>query len=144
MSQTRRPLPPRPPLPRLLQTMGFMFGGVRFLEACRRRYGGAVTLRTMFDQGFVMVFEPELAKDLCARMKVECKLISQDWDGMMAGLQAGKFDVIMDALSITADRQKVRTITSTAPPTAHSRSMAPPYPSTARTAGRTLVLRCST
>ena len=52
-------------------------------------------------------FEPELAKDLCGRMKVECKLISQDWDGMMASLQAGKFDVIMDALSITPDRQKV-------------------------------------
>jgi cytochrome P450 len=39
-----------------------MFGGVRFLEACRRRYGGAVTLGTLFDQGFVMVFDPELAK----------------------------------------------------------------------------------
>jgi len=51
-------------------------------------------------------FEPELAKDLCARAKLECKLISQDWDGMMAGLNAGKFDVIMDALSITEERKK--------------------------------------
>src|SRR5438067_71459 len=62
MSKPRRPLPPSPPLPRLLQTAGFMFGGVRFLEACRRRYGGAVTLGTLFDEGFVMVFDPELAK----------------------------------------------------------------------------------
>lgn len=51
-------------------------------------------------------FEPELAKDLCARAKLECKLIAQDWDGMMAGLVAGKFDVIMDALSITEERKK--------------------------------------
>lgn len=51
-------------------------------------------------------FEPELAKDLCARMKAQCKLIAQDWDGMMAALQAGKFDVIMDALSITPERQQ--------------------------------------
>lgn len=51
-------------------------------------------------------FEPELAADLCARMKVKCKLIAQDWDGMMAGLQAGKFDVIMDALSVTEERKK--------------------------------------
>jgi len=51
-------------------------------------------------------FEPELAKDLCARAKLECKLIAQDWDGMMTGLNAGKFDVIMDALSITPERQK--------------------------------------
>lgn len=57
--------------------------------------------------GMLDGFEPELAKDLCARMKVECKLIAQDWDGMMAALQAGKFDVIMDALSITPDREKV-------------------------------------
>jgi cytochrome P450 len=46
----------------LFQTAGFIFGGVRFMEACRRRYGGAVTLGTLFDAGFVMVFDPELAK----------------------------------------------------------------------------------
>ena len=51
-------------------------------------------------------FEPELAKDICARAKLECKLIAQDWDGMMTGLAAGKFDVIMDALSITPEREK--------------------------------------
>lgn len=58
------PLPPAPRLPRLLQTAGFMFGGPRFLEWCRRRYGPAVTLTTLFDQGFVMVFDPELAREV--------------------------------------------------------------------------------
>jgi cytochrome P450 len=58
------PLPPRVKLPRLVQTAGFMLGGVRFLEACRRRYGAAVTMTTLFDQGFVMVFDPELVKTL--------------------------------------------------------------------------------
>ncbi len=57
-------LPPGPKLPRVLQTVGFMVGGGRFLEACRRRYGDAVTLGTLFDQRFVMVFDPELLKDL--------------------------------------------------------------------------------
>ncbi|MGA9858654.1 MAG: cytochrome P450 [Solirubrobacteraceae bacterium] len=57
-----RPLPPGPRLPRVLQTAGFMLGGARFLEACRRRYGDAVTFSTMFDQGFVMVFDPDLVK----------------------------------------------------------------------------------
>jgi octopine/nopaline transport system substrate-binding protein len=52
-------------------------------------------------------FEPELAANLCARMKVKCVLIAQNWDGMIAALSAGKFDVIMDALSITPDREKV-------------------------------------
>jgi octopine/nopaline transport system substrate-binding protein len=52
-------------------------------------------------------FEPELAANLCARMKMKCTLIAQNWDGMIAALGAGKFDVIMDALSITPDREKV-------------------------------------
>jgi len=52
-------------------------------------------------------FEPELAANLCARMQVKCVLIAQNWDGMIAALDAGKFDVIMDALSITPDREKI-------------------------------------
>ncbi len=55
-------LPPGPRLPRVVQTAGFILGGVRFLEACRRRYGDLVTLGTLFDQGFVMVFDPALVK----------------------------------------------------------------------------------
>jgi octopine/nopaline transport system substrate-binding protein len=51
-------------------------------------------------------FEPELARNLCARMHVQCKLIAQDWDGFIPGLNAGKFDVIMDALSISDERKK--------------------------------------
>src|SRR6478609_5768109 len=57
--------------------------------------------------GTIGGFEAELAADLCARMKVECKLIAADWDGMIESLNAGKFDVIMDALSITEERKQV-------------------------------------
>ena len=60
----RAGLPPKVRLPRAIQTLGFMLGGTRYLEACRRRLGGAVTMRTLFDDGFVMVFDPELAKVL--------------------------------------------------------------------------------
>jgi cytochrome P450 family 135 len=56
--------PPGPPIPRLIQTLGFMFVGPRFLEACRRRYGNAVTFSTLFDHGFVMVFDPALVKEV--------------------------------------------------------------------------------
>ncbi|MFZ0041367.1 MAG: cytochrome P450 [Solirubrobacteraceae bacterium] len=61
---TTTSLPPGPPLPRVLQTAAFMIGGARFLEACRRRYGDAVTLGTLFDERFVMVFDPELVKQI--------------------------------------------------------------------------------
>ena len=57
-------MPPGPRLPRVVQTAGFMFGGVRFLDACRRRYGNAVTFSTLFDEQFVMIFDPELVKQV--------------------------------------------------------------------------------
>lgn len=52
-------------------------------------------------------FEPELMADLCQRMAIQCKLVVQNWDGMIAGLNAGKYDVIMDAIVITPERKKV-------------------------------------
>jgi cytochrome P450 len=55
-------LPPGPKLPALVQTLGFLFAGRRFLDACRRRYGDVVTMGTAFDSSFVMVFDPELLK----------------------------------------------------------------------------------
>jgi len=57
-------MPPGPRLPRWLQTLAFIFVPVRFIEACRRRYGDLVTLRTLMDPGFVMVFDPELVKQV--------------------------------------------------------------------------------
>ncbi|PWU27055.1 ABC transporter substrate-binding protein [Pseudomonas sp. RW407] len=52
-------------------------------------------------------FEPEMAKVLCERMQVRCTLVAQDWDGLIPGLQAGKFDVVMDALAISPARRQV-------------------------------------
>ncbi|MFN2615948.1 MAG: cytochrome P450 [Thermoleophilaceae bacterium] len=55
-------MPPGPRLPRWLQTAGFIFAPVPFIEACRRRYGDVVTFSSLFDPSFVMVFDPELVK----------------------------------------------------------------------------------
>jgi cytochrome P450 family 135 len=57
-------MPPGPNLPRFVQTVGFMMAAPRFIDACRRRYGDAVTFRTLFDERFVMVFSPALVKEL--------------------------------------------------------------------------------
>jgi cytochrome P450 len=57
-------MPPGPRLPRVLQTAGFIFGGPRFLAACRRRYGDAVTFGTLFDSSFVILFDPALVREL--------------------------------------------------------------------------------
>lgn len=51
-------------------------------------------------------YEIDLAKDLCKRMKVECKIVATDWDGMIPALQAGKFDAIMAGMNITDKRKE--------------------------------------
>ena len=56
--------------------------------------------------GKIVGFEVDLANDVCKRAGVECKVIAQDWDGMIPGLKAGKFDVIMDGMAITDERKK--------------------------------------
>ena len=52
-------------------------------------------------------FEIDLANDLCARMKIECTFVAQDWDGLIPSLQVGKFDVIMAGMFITEKRLEV-------------------------------------
>ncbi|WP_342359553.1 transporter substrate-binding domain-containing protein [Terrarubrum flagellatum] len=51
-------------------------------------------------------FEIDLHKYLCAKMKVECELIAQSFDGMIPALNAGKFDAIMSGMSATAKREE--------------------------------------
>ncbi|HMF06679.1 MAG TPA: transporter substrate-binding domain-containing protein [Methylocella sp.] len=53
-------------------------------------------------------FEIDLAKDLCARMKVSCTFMTQNWDGLIPGLLAHQYDAIMAAMEITDEaRQKI-------------------------------------
>jgi polar amino acid transport system substrate-binding protein len=53
-------------------------------------------------------FEIDLARDLCARVKVSCSFIVQDWDGLIPGLLGHRYDVIMAAMEITGEgRQKI-------------------------------------
>jgi cytochrome P450 len=57
-------MPPGPRLPRFFQTLGFVFFPATFIEGCRRRYGNVVTMGTLFDSRFVMLFDPESVKQL--------------------------------------------------------------------------------
>jgi cytochrome P450 len=64
VAATTAQLPPGPRLPRLVQTLGFVFSPARFLDGARRRYGNVVSFSTAFDSSFVVVFDPEIVKQV--------------------------------------------------------------------------------
>lgn len=56
--------------------------------------------------GQIVGFEADLAQALCKEMKARCSMINQDWDGIIPGLVAKKYDFILSSMTITAERAK--------------------------------------
>jgi len=56
------------------------------------------------DEGELTGFEVELAEAMCEEMQANCEFVIQAWDGMIPGLMARKFDLIMSSMSITEER----------------------------------------
>lgn len=51
-------------------------------------------------------FEVELGKAVAKKMGLKAKFVPTKWDSLLAGVNSGKFDVIMDGVSVTNQRKK--------------------------------------
>lgn len=52
-------------------------------------------------------WEIEMIEAVCAAAALECEIVPVAWDGIIPALTGGRLDMIMNSMSITADRMQV-------------------------------------
>lgn len=58
------------------------------------------------DKGDLVGFDVEIAKAIAGELGVEAKFTETQWDGIIAGLDAKKYDAISNQVSITGERKE--------------------------------------
>jgi lysine-arginine-ornithine-binding protein len=56
--------------------------------------------------GRITGFEIDLGNAVCERAQLQCEWVKQDFDGLIAGLIAGKYNFIFSSMSITDERKQ--------------------------------------
>ncbi|MEW9308042.1 transporter substrate-binding domain-containing protein [Labrys neptuniae] len=68
--------------------------------------GAYPPFNSLTPSGEIVGFDVDIAKAVCEKLKAKCTVVAQDWDGIIPGLKAGKYDAIFASMSITDERKK--------------------------------------
>ncbi|GAA4161028.1 transporter substrate-binding domain-containing protein [Shinella granuli] len=58
------------------------------------------------EDGQLKGFDIDIGNAICAELKAECEWSTNEWDGIIPALQAGKFDIIASSMAITKTRME--------------------------------------
>ena len=51
-------------------------------------------------------FDTEIGEEIAKRMGVKATFIEGEWDGLLAGLSSGRYDIMINGVDITPERQE--------------------------------------
>ena len=58
------------------------------------------------DNGELTGFDVEVAKAIADKLGVEADFTESDWDSLLAGIDSGRLDTVINAVSITPEREE--------------------------------------
>ncbi len=67
---------------------------------------GYMPFEVVNKKGDIIGFDIDMAKRMAKSLGVKLEIVSSAWDGIIAGLITGKFDIIMAAMTITEERKQ--------------------------------------
>lgn len=56
------------------------------------------------EDGDLVGYDVEVAQAIAGKLGVEARFITGEWDGLLAGLDAGRYDIMVNGVNVTPDR----------------------------------------